>query len=123
MPALPGKLLLQGSFDKDVRVMVGHNANEGLLFTDPLVTNEATFEQFVATSLPLAAPSVVNYVTDILYPPVFDGSLGYSNELQRTALAISELVFTCNTNYLDRAYNNDTYSYLFSVFPATHGEE
>lgn len=28
-PALPGKLLLQGSYDKSLRVMTGHNSNEG----------------------------------------------------------------------------------------------
>ena len=38
-PALPGKLLLQGSYDKNLTVMVGHNADEGLLFTNPLATN------------------------------------------------------------------------------------
>lgn len=30
-PQLPGQLLAQGRFDKDVRVMVGHNSNEGAL--------------------------------------------------------------------------------------------
>lgn len=28
VPDLPGKLLLEGKFAKDVKVMVGHNANE-----------------------------------------------------------------------------------------------
>ena len=28
VPALPGKLLLQGSFSKDIRIMVGHNSDE-----------------------------------------------------------------------------------------------
>lgn len=32
-------------------------------------------------------------------------------------------VFTCNTFYLDKAFANKTYSYLFSVPPATHGED
>jgi len=27
-PALPGQLLAHGQFDKDVKIMVGHNANE-----------------------------------------------------------------------------------------------
>jgi len=35
VPLQPGQLLAQGRFDKDVRVMVGHNANEGALFTPP----------------------------------------------------------------------------------------
>ena len=28
LPALPGQLLARGKFDKDIKVMVGHNANE-----------------------------------------------------------------------------------------------
>lgn len=31
-PALPGKLILQGSYDEDLKIMVGYNANEGLEF-------------------------------------------------------------------------------------------
>jgi len=31
VPALPGKLLLDGNFAKNVKVMVGHNLNEGEL--------------------------------------------------------------------------------------------
>ena len=29
----------------------------------------------------------------------------------------------CNTNYLDRAYGNQTYAYEFSVPPGTHGSD
>lgn len=50
-PAPPGKLLLQGSFDKQVKVMVGHNADEGLAFTDPAITNETAFAAFVTRAL------------------------------------------------------------------------
>ena len=39
-PKLPGQLLLDGSFDKHLKVMVGHNADEGLFFTNPAVTND-----------------------------------------------------------------------------------
>lgn len=32
-------------------------------------------------------------------------------------------IFTCNTFYLDKAYGNNTYSYLFAVPPGTHGQD
>ena len=32
-------------------------------------------------------------------------------------------VFTCNTFYLDKAYGNQTYSYLFAVPPGYHGQD
>jgi carboxylesterase type B len=30
---------------------------------------------------------------------------------------------SCNTFWLDKAYNNKTYAYFFTVPPATHGED
>lgn len=41
----------------------------------------------------------------------------------KAAAAVSEISFTCNTFYLDKAYANNTYSYLFSVPPALHGSD
>lgn len=54
---------------------------------------------------------------------MFDGSVGYRDQYQRTALAVGESGFSCNTNYLGRAYGNQTYNYLFSVPPALHGQD
>lgn len=41
----------------------------------------------------------------------------------RTAMTTSELGFSCNSNYLGRAYGYATYNYLFSVPPALHGQD
>ena len=126
-PNLPGALLAHGQFDKSVRVMVGHNADEGLLFTSPFVDNQTEFETFVAALLPTlqGLPKTVNYISDVLYPPIFDGSQAqnYTNEIARAAAAVSEVTFTCNTYYLDKAYGNDTYSYFFTIPPALHGQD
>ncbi|MCJ1257350.1 hypothetical protein MMC24_005175 [Lignoscripta atroalba] len=122
-PALPGRLLLQGSFDKTVKVMVGYNADEGLLFTNPSVTTDTAFSDFVQSALPDVSPSILTYITTALYPPIFDGSYGYTSNLQRSVILVAEAFFTCNTYYLDRAYLNQTYAYLFSVPPALHGQD
>jgi len=96
--------------------MVGHNADEvrnplfsitfvpklntfqGLLFTSPFVSNNSAFETYVETSLPTvrAWPSVLNYIANTLYPPIFDGSqaMGYTNQIARAAAVTSELIFT-----------------------------
>lgn len=60
-----------------------------------------------------------------LYPPVFDGTQaqGYTNQIARSAALTSELVFTCNTFYLNDAYDNNTYAYYFTVPPALHGQD
>lgn len=119
-PQLPGQLLAQGRFDKDVRVMVGHNSNEGAYFTAPLST-DADFQRQLRNAFPFAAQQSLDYVANTLYPPVFDGSQGYKNQFERASLLTAEGVFTCNTEYLSRAYGNETYSYLFAVPPGLHG--
>ncbi|KAI9794073.1 MAG: hypothetical protein M1816_006698 [Peltula sp. TS41687] len=123
VPDLPGKLLLEGKFAKDVKVMVGHNANEGLVFASPYVRTQDDYVSLIRTDLPTASPEVVDYISQTLYPPIFNGSFGYRDQIQRTALTLAEVGFSCNTNYLGRAYGNQTYNYLFSIPPALHGQD
>lgn len=123
LPALPGKLLLQGGFDKSLRVMVGHNVDEGLEFEDIYAQNETTFEADLRIYFPTINDAAVHYISQTLYPPVFDGSYGYVNQTRRNDLMITESFFTCNINYLSRAYGNKTFSYIFSVPPALHGDD
>ena len=47
--------------------------------------------------------------------------MSYTNQIARAAALISEMVITCNTFYLDKAYGNETHSYFFAVPPALHG--
>jgi carboxylesterase type B len=125
LPALPGQLLARGQFDKSLKVMVGHNANEGLIFTPPYSQNTTDILDNLAITIPsiMAYPEVLDYVTSDLYPADFSGAQaqGYTNNLDRAAAIISELAFTCNTFYLDKAFKNQTYAYLFSAPPALHG--
>jgi acetylcholinesterase len=121
VPALPPLLLNQGAFAKNVKVMVGHNADEGPLFTPPYVTNDAALVAFLLQVYPTIETSIAQYIVKTLYPAVYDGTYPYTSGLQRAVLIVSESIFTCNTNYLDRAYGNQTYAYEFSVPPAEHG--
>ncbi|KAJ4365578.1 hypothetical protein N0V83_008198 [Neocucurbitaria cava] len=121
VPQQPGQLLAQGRFDQDVRVMVGHNANEGTYFTPPYIHSEEALIAQLRLAYPYAPQQSVDEITQVLYPPVFDGSYGYTDQYSRASLIISESVFTCNTNYLSTALKNETYSYLFAVPPAFHG--
>jgi carboxylesterase type B len=98
---------------------------QGLLFTPPYIHNATDIQaQLVATLPSIAAfPETLDYITNTLYPAVFDGSQaqGYTNNLDRASALIAEMVFTCNTFYLDKAKANQTYAYLFSAPPALHG--
>ncbi|RFU25191.1 hypothetical protein B7463_g11146, partial [Scytalidium lignicola] len=123
VPALPGLLLSRGQFDKRVHVMVGHNLNEGLLFTSPFINNQSAYETFLSQTFPDASPIILNYISTVMYPEVYDSSYGYTTPTERSALAASEISFTCNTRYLDLAFKNKTYSYYFTVPPGLHGED
>jgi carboxylesterase type B len=102
-PALPGELLAHGQYDKSLKLLIGHNVDEGLYFTSPFVFTEATFRQ--------------------LYPPVYDGTYGYTNALIRADYIVSEALFQCNAEYLAKAFGSSAWSYLFSVPPALHGDD
>jgi carboxylesterase type B len=123
VPALPSVLLLHGQFDNSVKVMVGHNLNETFLFTPPLLTNDTAITSYFRSAMPSITNATISYLSEVLYPPIFNGSYGYVNDFTRAALIIAESSFTCNTRYLDLAFKNRTYSYFFTVPPGFHGED
>lgn len=121
VPANPNVLLLNGAFAKDLKIMTGHNTNEGVLFTNPSVRTDAQLEAFLALSYPGMADSIKTYITKTLYPAVYDGSMPYTSPIDRTIFIVTESIFTCNTNNLAVAFGNKTYAYQFEVPPALHG--
>jgi len=106
VPKLPGELLLHGQFDKSVKVMTGHVANEGFFFTSPFIQNEMAFRAFIAQTVPAATNETINYIVEVLYPPVFNGSYGYKTQYDRTA------------------FNSSIYAYFFDgPLGGIHGED
>ncbi|KAL8942451.1 MAG: hypothetical protein Q9216_001651 [Gyalolechia sp. 2 TL-2023] len=121
-PGIPGKLLLQGSFDHDLKLMLGHNADEGLVFTSPFLDNDTAYDTYIESTFPDISPSVAQYIDEELYPVPSNSTL-YEDDIGRASLSISESTFVCNTLYLNRAFGNQTYAYQFSVPPALHGQD
>lgn len=109
VPMLPGQLLRSGSLDKSLRVMTSHTQNEGSLFANPFITNETAFTEHVRHTFPGASQASIDYVTRDLYPPVFDGSNGYTTQFERTSLLGSEVFFSCNTRYMSVALDKKTH--------------
>jgi cholinesterase len=120
VPDLPRNLLLEGKFDHNVKAMVAYNSSEGILFSSPLFQNSTDFDDYVQFLFPSASSSLLDYITDILYPNTSGNVTGYGTQLTRTALLNGEFRFTCNTRFLDLAFNNQTFAYLFSVPPGLH---
>ncbi|KUJ10987.1 prolyl oligopeptidase-like protein [Mollisia scopiformis] len=121
VPDLPLRLVAEDKFH-NVSLMVGHNSDEGLLFTPPFVQTQAEFVDEFATLFPTANASTISYLTETLYPPVYDGTYGYTDAIGRTSLAISDFLVGCNAHYL-ASMLSPSYAYLFAVPPALHGED
>lgn len=100
VPAMPGQLLLEGNFDRNLNVMVGHNADEGLIFTSPDARNSSWVDSALKQFFPSIRPNVTEYITTVLYPAKYNGSYGYASPLERAAFFLSELIFVCNTDYI-----------------------
>lgn len=85
----PKVALSQGRFDTSVKIMVGQNSNEGLVSTPP-VTNDAQYLDFIRDIFPTAGEAAISHIANDIYPPVFDGSIGYKDQVGRAALAMGE---------------------------------
>jgi carboxylesterase type B len=123
VPDLPARLFARGAFDHNIQVMDGYNSNEGLLFTDPRITDDAELAALLRRTFPDIQDSVIDYIINTLYPAVYDGSQPYLNAIDRTSLLIAEVGFNCISNFVGRAYMNETYNYHFSVPPGFHAED
>lgn len=125
IPALPGNLLAQGSFDKSVKIMTGFNADETLYFVNPSSTNNSVFVSGLEETFPDIQPSVLDFIANTLYRQSFNGSEPYTSYLARSTLALADAAFTCNTRFLQEAVRglSNTYGYRFSIPPAYHGED
>ncbi|KAJ5261063.1 hypothetical protein N7478_011658 [Penicillium angulare] len=123
VPKLPGQLLKEGKYDHNLSVMVGNNANDGIMFTSPDSVKSDYLSKMLKEYYPFIQQNITDYSLDVLYPAVYNGSYPYTNSLERTAFLIQESIFECNTEYLDWAYDAKTFAYEFSVPPALHGQD
>lgn len=78
IPSLPGVSLLNGKFDSSVKVMVGNNSDESLLFTNPLIQTQDQYVAAIKENFPTASQAVITYITETLHPPIFNSTYGYT---------------------------------------------
>ena len=117
----PGVALSQGLVDHSVEVIVAHNSNEGLLFTDPRIANEPDFEAYLQGFMPSLPESKIQELAQTIYPHDFSGSaLPYTTQVDRTKLAIAEGLVGCFAFGVALAYGNATRGYQWGVFPGIH---
>ncbi|PVH70633.1 acetylcholinesterase [Cadophora sp. DSE1049] len=117
----PLALLSNNQYHKSMKVMVGHNTNEGLGFAPPS-TDDDRYYDLVRSAYPYADQSVIDYIVTRLYPPIFNGSMPYRDQVSRAALTVTESTFTCKSFAVGRAFNA-SFGYVIDVAPALHGSE
>ncbi|KAL2062254.1 hypothetical protein VTL71DRAFT_6520 [Oculimacula yallundae] len=123
VPKLPGVLLSEGKFDTTVKVMVSHTSNEGLQFTSPFLQTEAAVTTNLKAVFQTASNETISYILNTLYPPIYDGTYPYNSVFSRATLITSEISFTCNTRFINTGFQNETYSFYFTVPPGLHGAD
>jgi carboxylesterase type B len=121
VPAIPAVSLLDGRFDPNVTIMVGHNPDEGVLFTPPNATNVTTFVDSVLALYPSITQENLDYVSETLYPAVFDGTYTYTDPYRRASNMRADAIIVCNKLPVLTAFLNKAYSYQFSLPPGLHG--
>lgn len=134
LPANQFSMLQTGRFARNVDVIVAHNANEGLLFTDPRVQDNNALIAYLSALMPSVNPGTIQNIATNLYPEDFSGALGYTTPTERLALLNSEAIVGCNSNALQKAFASVLQAadlanagaasgYLFSVSPAIHAQD
>lgn len=86
-----------------IKVLLGHNSFEGGLFFDPAVRTEADFEQWLRSSIAGLGEKQVGELIKVVYPPVFDGSYGYTGQASRQMALWGEGVLDCNFFWMGEA--------------------
>lgn len=123
LPDWPAQLLGAGRFHSDVEIMAGNNANESMYY---FIANTSAVEPRIEARrlFLLGTPQdQLDYIYNVLYPEVLDGSYGYYSDIGRDTTMMDEALFKCNSLFLARAYDNMTHNYLFQGPPGTHGQD
>ena len=122
VPDMPGKLLSQGAFNHNVTVQLNHNTHEANKYTDPTANNDTAFDTYMRLYFPKASNATLEYISQTLYPATYP-TADYTTPFERLRLATQHFTFTCNSNWISHAFNNNTHSSLFSVPPGNHTQD
>ncbi|EXK79032.1 hypothetical protein FOQG_16325 [Fusarium oxysporum f. sp. raphani 54005] len=114
------KSLQEGKFDKSVKVMAAHNIFEGGFFFDPNVKTDGDFDEWLKRSLPGLDGEQRGELAEKVYPPVYDGSLGYVDMNTRQMRVWGESAIDCAFNAISQATKDKSYAYEFGVSPGFH---
>ena len=123
VPDIPSRAYNDGKFIKSLSFLASNEQNEARLLGNQSVSTNADFDNWVSVTFPYTSPPQRSYISNTLYPPVYDGSHTYTNPYERNQLATKEYLISCNTFSIARAYNYQTHNYIFGFPPAIHSQD
>ncbi|KAH7007332.1 hypothetical protein EDB80DRAFT_880839 [Ilyonectria destructans] len=123
IPQEPGQMLLSRKIDTSVELIIAHNLDEGLMFTDPRVDDESGFSDFVGGLIPTLGDKIISFVSELLYPEDYSDSQPYTTPTERVSFAIGEMIVSCYAFGLNLAYGGSARGYQFSIFPGMHSQD
>lgn len=72
--------------------------------------------------MPTISQADLDFLNNTVYPAVFNGTYGYTDDVMRQAFTSADIGFLCNVYALAK-YTKNAYVYEFDIFPAVHGED
>lgn len=116
VPALPGPSIMRGNLNKafngkPIDLLLSHAVYEGGEYNAPWVNTDAEFEALLRTLFPSIRGGAVDSLVK-MYP---------GDNPVRTMKLLHDIGFTCNNNWLTRAFGNKTYNYMYDIYPGFHG--
>jgi len=119
VPAPPGLLLDQGYFWPDIKILIGDESNEGLIFTPPLVRSDAQLRKLMIDQFSDLQQEELDEV--IRMYPIGKG-FTKKQKVQRAADALGEPILMCNTLFVLQSYPG-SYQYNFGISSGYHGQD
>jgi carboxylesterase type B len=116
VPKPAGLMMKQGLFDHSLKVLTGHNSNEGAIFGLPIIDNGAQYLAYLHQLIPDATNSTIEHVNTVLYPPVLNGIQQYLTQGAREVHTITDSAFICNTRFIDVAPGYHAQDVDYTIF-------
>ena len=119
---LPGLEMAKGNYWKNVKVIIGHTSNEGILFTKPSINTESEIAAMIKTNFPNATQAIWDTLQNKLYPkPGFLGLFTeFATNFDRLSTLIQDVVVNCNCRWITQAYTGKAYAYVYGITPGIH---
>lgn len=110
MPQHLDVLFRRSDFDKSVKVLSAVNTLEGGFFFGPAARTDEAVRGVVATTMPNMTTSQLDELTREMYPPLFDGSQGYTDQGSRQMSINGDGYFYCNFLAVNEAFKGTAHA-------------